>query len=62
MEVKFFLIYSKGDSCISEPIRAIIIRLLCEAADELGSHAKKIGLQSGSEVGIGGLSSSSAWN
>lgn len=62
MEVKFCLVYSNGDSCISEQIQAIIIRLLCEATDELCSRAKNIGLQSGSEVGIGGLSSSSTWN
>lgn len=45
---------------LSEQLQAIILRLVCEAAGELRSHAKNIGLQSRSEVGIRGLSSSSA--
>lgn len=62
MQVKFCLVYSKGDSYISEQIWAIIIRLLCEATDELCSRTKNFGLQSESEAGTRGLPSTSAWN
>lgn len=62
MQVKFCLVYSKGDTYISEQIWAIITRLLCEAADELCSRTKNFELQSESEVGIWGLPSTSAWN